>query len=487
MTVSTPSLPGPPGWPLIGGLGPIARFLIEPLGYLERLFREYGPIVALAQDAPVRLASTARSVPATVFVCGPELNRALLGNHDDFHKSALSGPLWPREPLSDRTRPLTRVLTGLFHVNRDEHRAHRRLIQPAFHRTRVDGYRDDMVAITEAAIAAWTPGHVRDLRPDMNELTLRVASKTLFGAELDDTGVQIGRGLQRWLALMRPAAVVPFDVPGLPYRRWLDTTRAVDTRLRELLAEKRRAAELGSDVLSMLVQATDEAGGKLTEAELIGHASVIFAAGHETSANALCWTLLLLSQHPRVMADLFDELHGTLGGAAPTVDQLARMPLLDRVVKESLRLLPPAPFSHRLAADDRELGGHTVRRGSEILTSVYHTHRDPELYPQPDRFAPERWVNFDPGPYAFIPFGAGARMCIGASFATMELKIVLSILLQRYRFELAPDQRVDHAISITMVPKCGLRMRLHAQDRAFERSRRGLRGTVRQLVAFAPT
>lgn len=477
-------IPGPRPLPLLGGLGHVGRFLLEPLGYVGRLFSQYGPIAALVQDQAIRLVSTDPNVPATIFVRGAELNRELLGNHDDFHKCAIPGPLWPGEPLTERTRPLTRMLTGLFHVNGDEHRIHRRLMLPAFHRKRIESYRDDMVAITLSTLANHAPGQVRDLRPEMNELTLRIAVKTLFGSDLGDTGVRIGRDIQRWLELFRPAAIAPFDLPGVPYRRWLDTTLAVDAGMRALIADKRRAREPSSDVLSMLVQATDEDGGQLTEAELIGHAGVLFAAGHETSSNALCWTLLLLSQHPKVMADLYEELHGTLRGDAPTVDQLPDLRLLDHVLKESLRLFPPAPFNHRLAARDCALGGYPLQRGTEIMSSIYHTHRDPELYPEPNRFLPERWTTLDPGPYAFLPFSAGARMCIGATFAMMELKIVLAIMLQRHRFELAPGQRVDRNISITMSPKHGLRMRLHAQDKRFDHSTRELRGNVREMVAL---
>jgi cytochrome P450 len=236
----------------------------------------------------------------------------------------------------------------------------------------------------------------------------------------------------------------------------------------------------------MLLDATDEQGESLSDADIVGHSSVIFAAGHETSSNALCWTLLLLTQHPKVLADLMDELTHVLKGEPPRVEDLAQLPLLDRVVKESLRILPPVPFNHRISAVDTELGGYSIPRGSELITSVYRTHRMSEFFPAGDRFRPERWENLDPGPYVYNPFGAGPRMCIGATFALMEVRIVLAMLLQAFRFQLVPRARIDRFLSITMAPKHGLPMHVHPANRQFPRGPdRTLRGDIHEMVAFA--
>lgn len=484
MTELALAIPGPAPLPILGGAGRLLSFVIDPLRYAGELFARYGQIAVLVRGRPTRVVSTERDVPGTVFLYGPELNRQLLTGHDEFHKCALTGPLYPGEPTNERRQPLLRTMTGLFHVNQQEHRQHRRLLMPAFHKTRIETYRDAMVEIVESVLSTIKVGEVRDICPDMMELTLRVATKTLFGADLGEQGVAVGRDLHRWLRLFRMGAALPWDLPFTPYRRWLDLTRSIDQKMVQILADRRASGVLGDDMLSMLIHARDEEGGRLSEDELIGHAGVIFAAGHETSSNALAWTLLLLSQHPKIARDLYDELHGVLQGDAPRLDQLAALPLLDRVVKESLRVLPPAPFNHRIVAADTELGGYVLPRNTEILSSIYHTQRMPEYFAEPSRFHPDRWLTEDPGTYVYNPFSAGPRMCIGATFAQMEIKIVLAILLQRYRFELVPNSRVDRYMSITMAPRPGIRMRIHQQDGAFEQSARSLRGNVREMVSF---
>jgi cytochrome P450 len=469
---------------MLGANGNLLRFVVDPITYVEALFAKYGPMAVLVSGRPTRLVSTERDTPGSVFLYGPELNRALLTRHDDFHKSALSGPLYPEAPITPRKKPLTRTLTGLFHVNGAEHRQQRRLLMPAFHKSRIETYRDSMVAITESVLAEMSAGSVRNICPDMMELTLRVATKTLFGSDMGEAGLRIGQNLHRWLDLFRLAVAVPWDGPLIPYRRWLDLTHDIDQKMVDVLAEKRKAPPGGNDMLSMLLEATDETGARLSEDELIGHAGVIFAAGHETSSNALSWTLFLLSQHPDVMSDLFDELDGLLHGDAPSVDQLQKLTLLDQVVKESLRILPPVPFNHRIVGQETELGGYVLPRGTEVLSSIYHTQRIPDIFPEPTRFLPSRWASLDPGPYVYNPFSSGPRMCIGATFALMEIKIVLAILLQRYRFELVPNARVNRFLSITLAPRPGIKMRLHAQDRAFASSARRVRGNVRDMVAL---
>jgi cytochrome P450 len=232
----------------------------------------------------------------------------------------------------------------------------------------------------------------------------------------------------------------------------------------------------------MLLAARDEDGSALDEDELVGHTGVIFAAGHETSTNALAWTLLLLSQHPDVARDLDDEL-ATLGGAPPTVEDLSRLTLLDGVVKESMRLLPPVPLHPRVVAKPSEIGGYSFPAGSEVFLSIFHMHHDPDVFPDAEVFRPRRWETAKPTVYEYNPFSAGPRMCIGASFAMMEIKIILAMLLSRHRLELPPGSRVDPRVAITMAPHGGLRMTVRSVEGAPRRSA-PVEGKVRRLARW---
>jgi cytochrome P450 len=257
----------------------------------------------------------------------------------------------------------------------------------------------------------------------------------------------------------------------------------LDEEMRKIITRKRTADTDEGDVLSMLLQARDaESGVGLSEDELLGHVSVIFAAGHETSANALTWTLFLLSQHPEVAADLLDELESVLQGEAPSIEQLQQLPLLERVIKESMRVLPPVPWNGRVTSKPTELGGYALPQGTEVFVSIYQTHHMPELYPNPEAFNPQRWETIEPTPYEYNPFSAGQRLCIGAAFAMMEIKIVLAMLLQRYRLQLLPQLRIDRFGLIIMAPKYGMPMVVHQQDRQFALGVGGVRGNVREMV-----
>ncbi len=464
-----PSAPGPAPMRGVGILGNIVIWMRDPIAYAGRLFERYGDVASVVRG-PLRIVNPgpSPSIPTlahargagVVCVNGAEHNRRVLTDHERFHMIALSGRLFPTQKApTPREVPVTRMMTGLFHVNGDEHRKHRRLLMPAFAKTRIEAYRDDMVQITDDILSRFRFGETRDIHADLTELTLRVATKTLFGESAGERGMVLSRMMQAWLMTMiTPAMLLSRDLPFLPYRRFLNLTKKIDDETVAILRD-RRARGPGADMLSMLIDARDEDGSALDEDELVGHTGVIFAAGHETSTNALAWILLLLSQHPDVLRDLDDEI-ASLHGAPPTVEDLSRLTLLDGVVKESMRLLPPVPLHPRVVATDTELGGYALPAGSEIFLSIFHMHRDPAIFPRPDEFTPRRWETTKPSVYEYNPFSAGPRMCIGASFAMMEIKIALACLLARFHLELPRDARVDHRVAITMAPKGGLRMKV---------------------------
>ncbi|MEP7287522.1 MAG: cytochrome P450 [Chloroflexota bacterium] len=480
---ATFTIPGPRPIPGLGRTGNLLQFARDPIGILSNLFRTYGSIAALVEGGKTRIISPYPDCPGSVFVYGAELNRKVITDSESYQKSALGGV---NSSMTRRQEVMWNWGTGLFNVNGDTHRQHRRLLMPAFHKKQIEAYRDDMVAITQQVLDGWETGQQRDIQSEMTYLSLYIAGKTLFGEDILHSKSSVGLTLQQMVkGLLQPSLILfSYDLPGLPYRRLLDISERGDREIREVIAAKRAHGNDDSDVLSMLLNAQDEDGTTLTDDEVIGHAGIIFMAGHETSANALTWTLLLLSQHAEIAAALQDELSSVLNGAAPTVEQLASLPLLERVVKESMRVLPPVPLNHRIIAEPTELGGYLLPAHSEVFVSIYHTHHDPELYPQPDKFDPDRWLTINPSPFEYSPFSAGPRMCIGAPFAMMEIKLVLAMLLQRYRLEFIPGTRLDRRARITMAPRQGLPMKVFAQDRQFNRGVGGLRGNVSEMVEW---
>ena len=488
--VYTPSwtIPGPRPLPFIGRTINVFRYISDPIGHASRLFKQYGRIVSLAEGGGTNVFSP-YDTPGTIFVYGPELIRQARTPHERWNLPPLTGPLYPLDQPPPRKATLKHFLARPWGLDGEEHRAQRKLVLPAFHHKRIAAYRDDMVAITQSVLDTWHLGTIIDVPEQLRHLTARVATKTLFGEDsIEDSG-SAGRTLQHAITtLSKPlTTLLPYDVPGLPYRRFLDLLPRFDAQMRAIIQRKRATGHDDGDVLSMLLHARDEeSNAALAEEEVIAWVGSLFGAGHETSSLALTWTLLLLSQHPHITADLVDELTGTLQGDPPTLDHLrpdaGHLPLLEAVVKESLRILPPAPMTWRLAAHATELGGYDIPQGAEVYGSIYHTHHMPELYSEPERFNPRRWETINPSAWEYIPFNAGPRMCIGASFALMEIKIVLAMLLQRFRMQFVPKAPIDRYGIITTGPKYGLPMIVHPQDRRFDHGVGGVRGNVREMV-----
>ncbi len=479
------SVPGPAPTNPLGRLMNLWRFSQDSIGFTRQLFQTYGSIVSLQYGGGTNLYSSLPDCPGTIFVYGPEAVRQVTSQHDVYYKHPLSGRLYRRKDESDRTEPLKHFVVGLFGVNENQHRQHRQLMMPAFHRQQIEGYRDDIVAITQSALDELQACKDYDMAQVMRQLTLRIATKAFFGEDIGATESNLGQLLQSILSMMGTPQMVflPYDIPGLAYHRFLNQIAHLDDKMRQVIAHKRSTGSQERDVLSMLIQARDEEQGiSLSEDELLGHAGVIFAAGHETSSNALTWTLFLLSQHPQVAADLVDELQGVLQGEAPTIEQLPQLPLLEWVIKESMRILSPVPWNGRVTSQETELAGYTLPAGTEVFVSIYQTHQIPELYPQPEVFNPHRWKTINPSIYEYNPFSAGPRVCIGAGFAMLEIKIILAMLLQRYRLEFIPRVRIDPTGVIVLSPNRGLPMRCHQQDHQFAQGVGGVWGRVREMV-----
>ncbi len=466
MAIETATAPGPRALPLVGSRGNFARFLLDPVGYTAGLYRSYGRVCTIASGRSGGM----------LFAFGPEHNHRILSDTELFRS-----PSFLNFPVSEGSAP-QRLDSGLISMNGAQHKQHRRLLQPAFHRRQVEGYRDVMVAVAERYLERWRAGAQLDLAREMQLLTLQVASSVLFGLDTEAEADRLGAMTTRWFELLFAPAVLlaPFDLPGSPYRAMLRHADVMDTAYRAMIGRKRASGEAQQDVLATLIQTRDEDGARLSDAELIGHAHNIFVAGHDSSANTLTWALFLLAQHPQVSVDLRDELDGLLGGAAPTQEQLGRLPLLDGVIKETMRLMTPAVMLRRDAAAACEIGSYQVAGGTPVLISPYITHRLDELYPDPERFRPARWIGLERGPYEYLPFGAGPHMCIGASFAQQEMKLVLALIVQRYALECVRGARVDRQVRLFLAPRGGMPLRLLPPDRRPQRV--PVSGNVHEMV-----
>jgi cytochrome P450 len=474
--------------------GPSARFgrfvetalvFNDPIQYFDRYFQRYGRIFVSWTASLTTPPSS--NYPGTVCIYGPELIRELCSNHDGFHRSALSHRLYPAGKTNHRIQPLTRIMTGLTHVRGDTHRLHRRLILPAFQKQRVKTYLPEIISETQRLTAEWRAGESYDMSREMSKLILRISARTLFGQLGQAEGQRIGLLIDRWVDfIMSVSHLFPLDLPGLPYHHWLNLSREIEAATRQLISEKRARGAQDGSLLSMLIQATGEDGGGFTEDDLVGHISLMLWGSRDAAAAALVWSLFLISLHAGVQERVVRELASVLGGNPPSLEQLSLLPETENALKESLRLMPPFPMVNRVASPGGQLGGYEIPQGSEVIMSIYHTHRMPELFPEPAAFLPQRWQDLHPETFEFMPFGGGPRMCPGSNLAWQELVVITAMLWQRYRFEIVDHARVDRIVKLGLFPKYGLPMKVNLQDHQYSRSCKPVGGNIKTMISTLP-
>lgn len=360
----------------------------------------------------------------------------------------------------DRARVL--LGDGLLTANGTAHLRKRRLVQPAFHRPRLAGYARHMVECAEVARRRLHAGQTVDLGEAMMRLTLAIVGRTLFATDVEDHASSVGQAMNTIIELF-DVLILPFSehldkLPFLPVaRRLADARRTLDRTVREIIQQRAREAEDQGDLLSMLLAARDEEGGRLTDAEVRDEVLTLFLAGHETTANALTWTWLLLARNPECERRMHEEIDEVLGGRLPEFEDVPALRYTERVLAEAMRLYPPAWALGRRAIAPVHLAGHTLLPGSVFVLSPYVTHRDDRWWPEPEHFDPDRFLVDSRPKFAYFPFGGGPRVCIGERFAWMEGVLLLATLAQRWRFRLHPDTRVDIHPQITLRPRYPLR------------------------------
>ena len=423
-------------------------------------------LVAFRRNPLSFLTRVARTHGDAVYWRGGPVEFVLL-NHPDFVKDVLV----TRQAKFVKSRGLQRAKRflgeGLLTSEGEQHRRARRLAQPAFHRERVASYGEAMVAAAERTRDRWRADEPIDASVEMMRLTLAVAGRTLFGADVEGEADEIREALTLVMGQFN-RLVMPFseylDRLPLPSNRRAERAAArLDATIFRMIAERRASAEERGDLLSLLLAARDVEGdgSGMSDTQLRDEAMTIFLAGHETTANALTWTWYLLSQDADVEARLHEELDAVLGGRPPTVADLPRLPVAEAVIAEAMRLYPPAWAVGRQALEELEIGGYRVPKGAMVLMSQWVMHRDARFWPRPDRFDPDRWTpeaRASRPKFAYFPFGGGARVCIGESFAWMEGVLLLATLAQRWQLRLAPGARVATQALITLRPRYGMAM-----------------------------
>jgi cytochrome P450 len=442
-TRATRRPPGPKGLPILGSL---LEFRRDLLGYYLEWARDYGDAVSL------NLAGW-----QIVMLNNPDYAEyVLVRNHRNFIK-------FPRF-----FRHVDAIFgQGLLTSEGEFWHRQRRLAAPAFHSQRVAGYGDTMVHHTQRMLAGWRPGDVREVHTEMMEVTLRIAAKTLFDAEVNADVAELGQAFDALAHEIAKRVRRPWRIPdAIPTPgniRYLRGVRRVDQLVNAIISERQRDNGDRGDLLSMLMLARDDEGKAMTQRQLRDEVITLLLAGHETTALALSWTWYLLAQHPQADAKLAAELRDVLGGRAPTASDLPRLRYTEQVVTEAMRIYPPAWTIGREALADCEIGGYHIPAGTTVIISPWVSHRNPRYFADPVAFRPERWDNgfADTLPrFAYIPFGGGPRICIGNRFAMMETILVLATVAQRFHLELQDDRPVVPLPSITLRPKDGIWVKL---------------------------
>jgi cytochrome P450 len=433
--------PGPDGHWLYGHL---AELRDDILGFFSRCERAYGGIARLRlYCVPFYLVSD------------PELIQRILVT--DQHMFVKPTGLQVVKPMFGE---------GLLTSDGDHWRKQRDLIQPAFHRACIQRYASIAVEATHKYLDGLAADQRRDVHADMSALTLDIVARSLFGADVSAGRDVIAAGadaIQDFFNSWRQTYLPPLPqwVPVPASRRLGRAVRELDAMIDRLVDAREANPDVSYDLLSMLLGAKYADGSGMTRRQLRDELVTLFLAGHDTTAASLSWAWYLLSQHPAAFATLCDELDHVLGARPVTLEDLPTLPYLDKVFKEVLRLYPSAYNIGRVTKEACDVGGFRIARGKNLIMSQWAVQRSARYYREPDAFRPERWdasASRKPPKFAYFPFGAGPRNCVGAQFATMEAKLILASIARRWRFELAPATTVRVDPALTLRPAGGLPM-----------------------------
>jgi cytochrome P450 len=432
----------PPG-PKLPSIARTERMRRDPLSVLLPAYEEHGPIFALRIFHGL-----------LVFMIGPEANRFMLVTDREKFR-------WRDGSLGDLI-PL--IGDGLLTTDGDYHDRARELMVPAFHRERIATAASLMAGEAEAGLAGWRPGARVDLYDWTRHVAMRVAMQALFGLDPDRAGVDVAATFERGLAFYeREYWLQVVRGPGSPFARLRQVRQILDRIILDEIAHRRRNGA-GEDILGVLVESTDSEGAGLTDEQIRDQVLTLLFAGHDTTTSTVAFLFYELARRPEWAERIAAEIGRVAPDREPTAAELfGEMPELGAAVDETLRLYPPAWIGPRRARVDFEFGGYEVPAGYPVNYSSWASHRLPEVFPEPDEFRPERFLDRAPGTYTWIPFGGGVRRCVGATFAQMEMQVVLRTIAQRVRLEAVGEPEPVRRRAITLVPARGGEVRVLAR------------------------
>jgi cytochrome P450 len=437
------TIPAIPELPFIGSLMVYNK---DPLKFNLRALHNFGDI-AKFHFGPF----------PTIMINSPDLAHSVLVEHTyDFDKGLYMHKAF--EPIIGK---------GLFINEGEFHRQQRKLLAPSFQPRHITSYADTMAVYSEQIQRRWQHGMTIDVGHEMTHLTMSIVGKVLFDADVFTETDELGAAMTTAMSFLNYSISHVFPIPmNWPVPRSNRARKAaaiLDSRIQKMIETRKENHEERNDFLSILLNSRDEDGNGMSDKQIRDEALTLFGAGHETTATALTWAWYLLTQHPAVYDKVIQEVDSVLQGRTPTYADLVRLPYTLQVLKETIRLYPPAYAVGRTALHDMEIGGYPIPKGNSLVISIYAIHRRADVFPDPEKFDPERFTpeNEKRLPrYAYMPFGAGLRICIGNHFALMEGHLVLATLAQRVRFELVAGQHPlpDVRTTITTRPDRSIRM-----------------------------
>ncbi|MFL5823768.1 MAG: cytochrome P450 [Solirubrobacteraceae bacterium] len=425
-------------------------FARDPLSLLLNAYDRFGPVFTL------RIFHG-----NTVFMLGPEANHYMLVSHADNFS-------WREGHMGDLI-PL--LGDGLLTIDGSYHRRSRRIMLPAFHHEAIAAALDTMTTEIDRGLEGWRDGQTVDLYHWTRRLALRIAMRALFGLDPDaasartDAARQFELGLGFWA---RDYLLQVLRGPRTPFAQMQAARRALDQVIFGEISRRRRSGERGQDVLSLLLDATDEDGNSLDDQQVRDQVMTLMFAGHDTTTSTIAFMFYELAHHPDVAAALREEQHRVLGDERPDAKLLmsGQLQLLEMVQDETLRMYPPAWIGPRKAIETFELAGVTVPGGAYVNYSSWVSHHLRHVFEEPrefrpERFSPDRKAALPKG--AYVPFGAGSRICIGMRFGQLEVKRIASELVRRYDFSLVPGYRLRTRQMPTIGPREGMPLVVRAR------------------------